>query len=44
MIVADVDEKGGGEPCAAGVVYVASDDARLVTGTELVIDGGVMAG
>ena len=29
---------------AAGVVYLASDDARFVTGTELVIDGGVMAG
>jgi NAD(P)-dependent dehydrogenase (short-subunit alcohol dehydrogenase family) len=29
---------------AAGVVYLASDDARFVTGAELVIDGGVMAG
>jgi len=29
---------------AAGVVYLSSDDARFVTGTELVIDGGVMAG
>lgn len=29
---------------AAGVVYLASDDARFVTGTELVIDGGVTAG
>ena len=29
---------------AAGVVYLASDAARFVTGTELVIDGGVMAG
>jgi NAD(P)-dependent dehydrogenase (short-subunit alcohol dehydrogenase family) len=29
---------------AAGVVYLASDDARFVTGTELVIDGGVSAG
>jgi NAD(P)-dependent dehydrogenase (short-subunit alcohol dehydrogenase family) len=28
---------------AAGVVYLASDDARFVTGTELVIDGGVFA-
>jgi len=32
------------EDIAAGVVYLASDDARFVTGTELVIDGGVMAG
>lgn len=29
---------------AAGVVFLALDDARFITGTELVIDGGVMAG
>src|SRR5579864_329817 len=29
---------------AAGVVYLASDAAGFVTGTELIIDGGVMAG
>jgi NAD(P)-dependent dehydrogenase (short-subunit alcohol dehydrogenase family) len=29
---------------AAGVVFLASDDAQFITGTELVIDGGVMAG
>jgi NAD(P)-dependent dehydrogenase (short-subunit alcohol dehydrogenase family) len=35
---------GAPEDIAAGVVYLASDEARYVTGTELVIDGGVMAG
>lgn len=29
---------------AAGVVYLASNESRFVTGTELIIDGGVMAG
>lgn len=29
---------------AAAVVYLSSDDARFITGTELVVDGGVMAG
>lgn len=35
-----------GEPTdiAAGVVFLASDESRFITGTELVIDGGVMAG
>jgi NAD(P)-dependent dehydrogenase (short-subunit alcohol dehydrogenase family) len=34
-----------GEPLdiAEGVVYLASDGARFVTGTELVIDGGFLA-
>jgi len=33
--------KGLPEDIAAGVLYLASDDARYVTGTELVIDGGM---
>lgn len=34
-----------GEPddIAYGVVYLASDEAKFVTGTELVIDGGYTA-
>lgn len=35
---------GAPEDIAAGIVFLASDEARFVTGTELVIDGGVMAG
>ncbi|HEY1710341.1 MAG TPA: glucose 1-dehydrogenase [Rhizomicrobium sp.] len=29
---------------AQGVVFLASDESRFITGTELIIDGGVMAG
>ena len=29
---------------ASGVVYLASDESRFITGTELIIDGGAMAG
>ena len=34
-----------GEPndVAYGVVYLASDEAKFITGTELVIDGGYTA-
>jgi len=35
---------GTPEDIAEGIVYLASDAARFVTGTELVIDGGVFAG
>lgn len=34
---------GRPEEIAAGVAYLASDDASFVTGTELVIDGGFLA-
>jgi NAD(P)-dependent dehydrogenase (short-subunit alcohol dehydrogenase family) len=34
---------GAPEDVAAGVAYLASDDAAFVTGAELYIDGGYMA-
>ncbi len=34
---------GDGRDTAAAVLYLASDDARFVTGTELVVDGGMTA-
>ena len=34
-------KKGLPEDIAAGVLYLASDDARYLTGAELVIDGGL---
>jgi NAD(P)-dependent dehydrogenase (short-subunit alcohol dehydrogenase family) len=34
---------GQPEDIAAGVAYLASDDAAFVTGLELYIDGGYMA-
>lgn len=35
---------GTPQDIAAGVIFLASDAARFITGTELVIDGGAMAG
>lgn len=34
---------GRGTDIAAAAVYLASEDARFVTGTEIVVDGGLMA-
>jgi NAD(P)-dependent dehydrogenase (short-subunit alcohol dehydrogenase family) len=38
-----VGHVGQPEDIAYGVLYLASDEARFVTGTELVIDGGFTA-
>ncbi len=42
--MAPVGKAGVPEDIAWGVVYLASDEARYVTGSELVIDGGATAG
>ena len=34
---------GAPEDVADAILYLASDDARFVTGTELVVDGGLTA-
>jgi NAD(P)-dependent dehydrogenase (short-subunit alcohol dehydrogenase family) len=41
--VTPMNRLGLPEEIAAGVAYLASDDASFVTGSELVIDGGYMA-
>jgi NAD(P)-dependent dehydrogenase (short-subunit alcohol dehydrogenase family) len=33
---------GGGADIAYGILYLASDEAKFVTGSDLVIDGGRM--
>jgi NAD(P)-dependent dehydrogenase (short-subunit alcohol dehydrogenase family) len=38
-----VGHAGAPADIAAGVVFLASDESRFITGIELVIDGGVMA-
>ena len=38
-----IGHTGVPEDIAEGVVFLASDAARFITGTELVIDGGTMA-
>ena len=40
-LVVPIGKKGLPEDIAAGVLYLASDDSRYVTGSELVIDGGM---
>ena len=39
--VVPIGKKGLPEDIAAGVLYLASDESRYVTGSELVIDGGL---
>jgi len=34
---------GDGRDTAAAVLFLASDGARFITGTEIVVDGGMMA-
>ncbi len=38
-----IGKKGLPEDIAAGVLFLASDESRYMTGSELVIDGGITA-
>lgn len=44
MAATPLGHAGAPADVAAGVVFLASDESRFITGAELVIDGGVMAG
>jgi NAD(P)-dependent dehydrogenase (short-subunit alcohol dehydrogenase family) len=39
-----LNRRGGADEVAQAVLYLASDESRYVTGTNLVIDGGIAAG
>jgi NAD(P)-dependent dehydrogenase (short-subunit alcohol dehydrogenase family) len=42
--MAPVGRMGTGDDIAGAALYLASDDSAYVTGTELLVDGGLLAG